>query len=209
MLKGIKSYSLLKRWTELIIREGLILFLRGRKGPQKIVHLFSKTTSLPAGSGRPGKPAFLTQGKETAQMNQEEKKGKIMEKKMIRISGIIFLILVFLSLVVLGCRQAPPPAQQTLPPGGSAQMPALGGSAQMPAQPGSAQMPPASSAQMPAPAGTVQMPAQPGTVPVTQPGIPSRDANQVLVGMTPEQVQQIMGPPDATLPKRIHRMEIY
>lgn len=126
-----------------------------------------------------------------------------MEKKIIRNFGIIFLILLFASLVIFGCRQAPPPAQtpppasQTqMPAGGSAQMPAPagnvqtpapGGNVQMPAQPATAQMPPASSA---------QMPAQPGTVPVTQPGMPSRDANQVLVGMTPEQVQQIMGSPD-------------
>ena len=44
--------------------------------------------------------------------------------------------------------------------------------------------------------GSAQMPAPAGTVPATQAGAPSRDANQVLVGMTPEQVQQIMGSPD-------------
>ena len=49
---------------------------------------------------------------------------------------------------------------------------------------------------MPAPASSAQMPAPAGTVPATQAGAPSRDANQVLVGMTPEQVQQIMGSPD-------------
>ncbi len=125
-----------------------------------------------------------------------------MGKKMIRFSWIIFLILVFLSLVVFGCRQAPPPGQTPpgsaqMPPGGSAQMPAPAGTVQMPAQPGSAQMPTQpGSAQMPAPASSAQMPAPAGTVQVTQPGMPSRDANQVLVGMTPEQVQQIMGSPD-------------
>jgi hypothetical protein len=109
-----------------------------------------------------------------------------MEKKIIRICGIIFLILVFVSLVVFGCRQAPPPAQ-TPPPAGSAQMPAPAGNVQTPAPAGNVQMPAGGSAQMPAPAGTVSS---------TQAGTPSRDANQVLVGMTPEQVQQIMGSPD-------------
>jgi hypothetical protein len=93
-----------------------------------------------------------------------------MEKKMLRISGIVVLMLVIISLVVLGCRQQAPPPAQTFPPGGTVQMPAPGGSAQMPA------------------------PA--GTAPITQAGIPSRDPNQVQVGMTPEQVQQIMGPPE-------------
>jgi hypothetical protein len=117
-----------------------------------------------------------------------------MEKKMVRISQIIFLILVLVSLVVLGCRQAPPPGQ-TPPPGSSAQMP-QGGSAQMPAPGSAAQMPaPAATAQMP-PASSAQMPAPAGTVPASQAGAPSRDANQVLIGMTPEQVQQIMGSPD-------------
>jgi hypothetical protein len=111
-----------------------------------------------------------------------------MEKKMIRISRIILLMLVLVSLVVLGCRQAPPPGQ-TPPPGGSAQMPAPGGSAQMPASVGT-------SAQVPPPAGTVQMPAPAGTVPTPQAGTPSGDPNQVHAGMTPEQVLQIMGPPE-------------
>ena len=112
-----------------------------------------------------------------------------MGKKMVRISRIVFLMLVLVSLVVLGCRQAPPPGQ-TPPPGGSAQMPPPGGSAQMPASVGT-------SAQLPAPAGTsAQIPTPAGTAPITQAGIPSRDPNQVQVGMTPEQVQQIMGPPE-------------
>ena len=110
-----------------------------------------------------------------------------MEKKMVRISGIVVLMLVIISLVVFGCRQAPPPAQ-TPPPAGTAQMPAPTGTAQMPA--------PAGTVQMPAPGGSAQMPAPAGTAPITQAGIPSRDPNQVQVGMTPEQVQQIMGPPE-------------
>ena len=114
---------------------------------------------------------------------------------MIRICGIIFLILLFVSLVVLGCRQAPPPAQ-TPPPAGSTQMPAPAGTVQTPAPAGSAQTPaPAGNVQMPV-GGSAQMPAPAGTAPATQAGTPTRDANQVLVGMTPEQVQQIMGSPD-------------
>lgn len=113
-----------------------------------------------------------------------------MEKKIIRTCGIIFLILIFVSLAVFGCRQAPPPAQ-TPPPAGSTQTPAPAGSAQMPAPAGNVQTPaPAGNVQMPA-GGSAQMPA-----PATQAGTPTRDANQVLVGMTPEQVQQIMGSPD-------------
>jgi hypothetical protein len=110
-----------------------------------------------------------------------------MEKKMVRISRIVFLMLVLVSLVVFGCRQAPPPGQTPPPAGGSAQMPAPAGTAQMPA--------PAGTAQMPGTVGTAQMPAPAGTA-TTQVGIPSRDPNQVQVGMTPEQVQQIMGPPE-------------
>jgi len=51
-----------------------------------------------------------------------------MEKKMMRIMGIIVLMLVIISLMVLGCRreQAPPPAQ-TPPPAGTVQTPAPAG----------------------------------------------------------------------------------
>lgn len=53
-----------------------------------------------------------------------------MEKKMMRIMGIIVLMLVIISLMVLGCRreQAPPPAQ-TPPPAGTVQTPAPTGTA--------------------------------------------------------------------------------
>ena len=91
-----------------------------------------------------------------------------MEKKMVRISGIIGLILVIISLVVLGC-QSPPPAQT--PP------------------------PPASTAQTPPPAATVPTPAPAGTAQTAPAGTPSQDPNQIQVGMTGEQVQQIMGAP--------------
>ena len=47
--------------------------------------------------------------------------------------------------------------------------------------------PPASTVQTPAPAGTVQTPAPAGTA--------SQNSNQIQVGMTGEQVQQIMGAP--------------
>ena len=113
-----------------------------------------------------------------------------MEKKMVLIGGIFVLMLVIISLVVFGCRQQAPPPAQTYIPGGSAQMPAPPGTAQMPGSVGTP-------AQLPAPAGTsAQIPAPAGTASTTQLGIPSRDPNQVQVGMTPEQVQQIMGPPE-------------
>lgn len=90
-----------------------------------------------------------------------------MKKKMVRISGIVGLILVIISLVVLGC-QSPPPAQ-TPPPASSSQTPA-----------------PAATAPTPAPAGTAQTPSA---------GTPSQDPNQIQVGMTSDQVKQIMGAP--------------
>ena len=90
-----------------------------------------------------------------------------MEKKMVRISEIVGLILVIVSLVVLGC-QSPPPAETP---------------------------PPASSPQTPAPAGTVPTPAPAGTAQTPQAGTPSQDPNQIQVGMTSDQVKQIMGAP--------------
>lgn len=105
-----------------------------------------------------------------------------MEKKMSQKSGIVVLILVVISLLVLGCPQQAPPPVQTPPPAGSVQTPAPAGSAQMPA--------PAASVQTPVSSGSAQMPA-----PAMTGTAPSQDIGQVLVGMTPEQVQQIMGPP--------------
>jgi hypothetical protein len=96
-----------------------------------------------------------------------EKKGKIMEKKMVRISGIVVLILAIVSMVFLGC-QSPPPAQTP---------------------------PPASTPQTPAPAGTVQTPAPAGTAQTSPSGAPSQDSTQIQVGMTGDQVQKIMGAP--------------
>lgn len=87
---------------------------------------------------------------------------------MVRTSGIIGLMLMIISLVVLGC-QSPPPAQTPAPP--------------------------ASSSQSPAPAGTAPTPAPTATTPAPQAGTPSQDPNQIQVGMTGEQVQQIMGAP--------------
>ena len=94
-----------------------------------------------------------------------------MEMKMVQISGIVVLMLVVISLMVLGCsrEQAPAPAQAP---------------------------PPASTVQTPAPAGTVPAPAPAGTVPAPAPaGTASQNSNQIQVGMTGEQVQQIMGAP--------------
>ncbi len=99
-------------------------------------------------------------------------------------SGIVVLILVVISLLVLGCPQQAPPPVQTPPPAGSVQTPAPAGSAQMPA--------PAASVQTPVSSGSAQMPRPAMTGTGTA---PSQDIGQVLVGMTPEQVQQIMGPP--------------
>jgi hypothetical protein len=96
-----------------------------------------------------------------------EKKGKVMEKKMVRISGIGVLILVIVSMAFLGC-QSPPPTQTP---------------------------PPASSAQPAAPAGTVQTPAPAGTAQTAPAGTPSQDSTQIQVGMTGDQVQKIMGAP--------------
>src|SRR4030042_4720312 len=96
---------------------------------------------------------------------------------MIQKSGIVVLTLALISLLVLGCpQQAPPPAPTS--PAGQGQMPA-----------------PAGQAQMTVPGGSAQMPAPAGTVPTAQPGTLSQDPNQIKIGMTPEQVQQIMGPP--------------
>jgi hypothetical protein len=119
-----------------------------------------------------------------------------MEKKMIQKSGIVVLTLAVISLLVLGCPQQAPPPAQTPPPAGSVQTPAPAGPAQTPPPAGSVQTPaPAGPAQTPAPGGSAQMPAPAGTVPTTQPGAPSQDLSQIQVGMTPEQVYQIMGPP--------------
>lgn len=116
-----------------------------------------------------------------------------MEKKTIQKSGIVVLILAVISLLVLGCPQQAPPPVQTPPPAGSVQTPPPAGSVQTPA--------PAGSAQMPAPAASVQTPVSSGSAQMPRPAMtgtgtaPSQDIGQVLVGMTPEQVQQIMGPP--------------
>jgi hypothetical protein len=119
-----------------------------------------------------------------------------MEKKMIQKSGIIVLTLAFISLLVLGCQQQAPPPAQTPPPASSVQTPAPAGPVQPPPQAGSAQTPaPAGPAQMPVPGGSAQMPASAGTAPMAQPGTFPQDLSQIQVGMTPEQVQQIMGPP--------------
>jgi hypothetical protein len=98
-----------------------------------------------------------------------EKKGKVMEKKMLRIIGIVGLILVIISLMVIGCsrEQAPPPAQ-TPPPAATVQTPVPTGTA---------------------PAGTAQ------TAPVAT---PAQGSSQIQVGMASSQVQQIMGAPAET-----------
>jgi len=90
-----------------------------------------------------------------------------MKKKTMRISGIVGLILVIISLMVIGCQQ------QASPPVSPPSAPAP--SATAPSQPSTT--PQAGTAQT-APAGT-----------------PSQDPNQIQVGMTGEQVQQIMGAP--------------
>jgi hypothetical protein len=97
-----------------------------------------------------------------------------MEKKMMRISGIVGLILVIISLMVIGCsrEQAPPPA---------AAPPAPAPSAAVAPQPSAA--PPAGTAQT-APAGTA-----------------TQDSNQLQMGMASAQVQQIMGAPTQTKQK--------
>jgi hypothetical protein len=102
-----------------------------------------------------------------------------MKKKLTPFMGIMVLIVAILTLTVLGCSQQAYPPAQTAAPAGSGQTPA-----------------PLTSAQMPAPAGSAQMPAPAGTAPTTQGLTPTKDFNQVLVGMTPEQVQQIMGSPE-------------
>jgi hypothetical protein len=112
--------------------------------------------------------------------------GKIMEKKMNQKSGFVVLILTVISLSILGCtQQAPPPAQT--PPASQPQMPAPAVQTQIPA--------PAAPAQTSSSVVSSQMPAPAGTVPMTQPGAPSQDLSRIQVGMTPEQVYQIMGPP--------------
>ena len=118
-----------------------------------------------------------------------------MEKKMVRISEIVVLMVAIISFLVFGC-QAPPPAQ-TPPPAGTTQTPPIAGTAQMPAPAGTAQVNvPTGSAQMPTPGGSAQMPIPAGTTPITQAGTPSQDPNQIQVGMTPVQIQQIMGSPE-------------
>jgi hypothetical protein len=94
-----------------------------------------------------------------------------MEKKMMRISGIVGLILVIISLMVIGCsrEQAPPPA--AAPP---APAPSAAGTPQPSAAP---------------PAGTAQ------TAPA---GTTAQDPNLIQIGMASAQVQQIMGAPSTT-----------
>jgi hypothetical protein len=98
-----------------------------------------------------------------------------MGKKMMRISGMVGLMVMVVSLMFLGCgkEQAPPPAPAA-PPATSA----------APAQPPAAP-----------PAGTAQ--PSPGGAPA-QATAPSQDSTQIQVGMTGEQVQQIMGPAGQT-----------
>jgi hypothetical protein len=72
------------------------------------------------------------------------KKGKSMEKKMMRIGGIVGLILVIISLMVIGCQQqasppasappAPAPSASATPPAGTAQTAPAGTPAQDPNQ---------------------------------------------------------------------------
>ncbi len=111
-----------------------------------------------------------------------------MEKKIVRTSEILFIMLMIISLLVLGCNRQSPPPVQTPPPAGSSQTPPTVGTNQTTI--------PGGSAQMPAQTGSTQMPAPAGTVTTPQAGTPSRDTSQILVGMTPEQIQQIMGPPE-------------
>ena len=92
-----------------------------------------------------------------------------MEKKMVRISGIVVLLLVVISLMVLGCSREQAPAPPAAPAPTAAPAPAA------------------------APAPSVAPPA--GTVQPSPTGTPSQDPNQIQVGMTGEQVQQIMGAP--------------
>jgi hypothetical protein len=88
-----------------------------------------------------------------------------MEKKVMRIFGIVGLVMI-VSLMMFGCgkEQSPPPAQT--PPPATAPAPA-------------------------APAGTPAAPAagQPAAT------APSQDATQIQVGMSGEDVKKIMGEP--------------
>jgi hypothetical protein len=120
-----------------------------------------------------------------------------MEKKMLRNIGIFVLMLGIISCAVFGCSQQPAPPAQTAPPAGTVQTPPQGVSTQVPAPGGATQTPPpAGTAQTALPGGSAQMPAPAGTAPAMPAVTPSQDPNQVLVGMTPEQVQQIMGTPE-------------
>jgi hypothetical protein len=151
-----------------------------------------KTIPCQAELPGPDRLASLIQDRETPIGARNKKQGETMEKKLVRIIGIFVLMLGIISCAVFGCSQQPAPPAQTAPPAGTVQTPPPGVSAQTPPQPGPAQTPaPVGTVQTPAPSVSAQMPASMGTAPAT----PSQDPSQVLVGMTPEQVYQIMGSP--------------
>jgi hypothetical protein len=90
-----------------------------------------------------------------------------MKRKLLRKSTCIFLSLALISLAVSGCqkKEAPPPPA------------------------------PAQTAVPPAPASQAAPQSMPAQAPAAPAGAPVQNTGQIQIGMTGEQVQQIMGAP--------------